>query len=145
MKKALCLLLALFMVVSFAGCDDGFKMSSVKTITVSGPGTNMNDGSNGISVDITSANGSDFTEILRICQGDIKTDLDQKIVFGFAKIMFTDTSDNTTAIYPACDGSPVIRLNSLRMDETQYITVPDADMKKLTEILKKYGVDLTKY
>ena len=137
--KILSLVLATTMVFILCGCGE-FKVEDVDSITLSCP---SNDSAEGKSVMLTpNIHSSDFYEIIELCQGKELDSVEGNPFFGIVKIMFTKTDGNTYAIYPACDGSPYLCLNSLNDMLASYIKLEDSTMARLTAILKKHDITL---
>ena len=135
--RILSLVLATTMVFILCGCGE-FKIKDVDSITISCP---SNDSAEGKSVMLTAnVHSSDFYEIIELCQGEELDSIDGDHFFGMVKIMFTKTDGNTYAVYPACDGSSYLCLNSLNDVIATYVKLEDSTMTRLTAILKKHGV-----
>ncbi|MBR4282204.1 MAG: hypothetical protein IKT35_00655 [Clostridia bacterium] len=139
--KILSLILAISFVFVLSGCGNKLKIKDVDSITLSCPSDDDEDGK---SVILTSnMHSSDFYEIIELCQGEILDSIEEGPFFGLAKITFTKTDGNTYTIYPACDGSSYLCLDSLNDMLASYVKLEDSTMARLTAILKKHDITLS--
>ncbi len=137
--KVLCFALCVSFLFALCGCGE-FKVKDVDSITLSCPDPEKTEGK---SVMLTSnIHSSDFYEIIELCQGEELEEIENGHVFGMAKIVFTKLDGTTVTIYPACDGSPYLCLNTLNESLATYIKLEDATMARLTAILKKHDISL---
>lgn len=138
--KILSLVLCVSFVFALCGCGE-FKIEDVDSITISCP---SEDSEEGKSVMLTSnVHSSDFYEIIELCQGEELESIEEEPFFGIVKIMFTKTDGNTYAVYPACDGSPYLCLNSLNDALASYVKLEESTMARLTAILKKHDITMS--
>ncbi len=141
MKKfvgILSLTLAISLIFVLSGCGNKLKINNVDSITLTCPSADNEDGK---SVILTSnIHSSDFYEIIELCQGEILESIDETPFFGMVKITFTKTDGNTYNIYPACDGSSYLCLNSLNDSLASYVKLEESTMTRLTAILKKHDI-----
>jgi|GEM_PF-5505240 len=136
--KILSLALVVSLVFSLYGCSNKFKVDNVDNITISCPSEDDEDGK---SVMFTSnVHSSDFYELIELCQGEELESIEEKPFFGMVKMVFTKTDGNTCTIYPACDGSSYLCLNSLNDALASYVKLEDSTMARLTAILKKHDI-----
>lgn len=138
--RILSLILAISFIFVLSGCGNKLKIKDVDSITLSCPSEDDEDGK---SVMLTSnMYSSDFYEIIELCQGEILDSIEEGHLFGLAKITFTKTDGNTYTIYPACDGSSYLCLDSLNDMLASYVKLEDSTMTRLTAILKKHDITL---
>ncbi len=138
--KILSLVLCFSFILALCGCGE-FKVENVDSITLTCPDPEKEEGK---SVMLTAnVSSSDFYEIIDICQGEELESIEEGHFFGMAKIVFTKTDGTTFTIYPACDGSPYLCLNSLNEKFATYIKLSDGAMARLTAILKKHDITLS--
>lgn len=138
-KRLLMIALAFALLFTLVGCGE-FKVDNVDSITLSGPSP---EDSEGISEMLTAnVHSTDFYELIELCQGEELDSIEEDVFFGAAKITFTKTDASTVVIYPACDGSPYLCLNSLNTELASYIKLEESTMKRISAILKKHDITL---